>query len=106
MAHSLSKTFPHLVHIEETSFNHPTWQHLDDLYRNNYNFSDNYSLHLYFKKVYYIPDNTEDLDGYNCTVGSAMRMVLYDNPSLRRETNITVGNKLKDKQWVQENLGT
>ena len=104
MAHRLSQIYPHLIHIEESSFVHPTWQHVADLYNNNYNLSDNYSIHLYLKKLYYIPDIVEDLDGYNCTVGAAMRMVLYGSPKLRRNYNITVGYHLQGKTYIQEKL--
>jgi len=54
--------------------------------------------------VYYIPEGIKDLDGYNCTVGSAMRMVLYDSPNLRRTYNIFQGYHLKGGVWFPDRL--
>ena len=56
------------------------------------------------KTVYYIPEGIKDLDGYNCTVGSAMRMVLYDSPNLRRTYNIFQGYHLKGGVWFPDRL--
>ena len=101
-ANQLSLTFPHLVHIEATSFNHPTYEQLEELYiKNTYNISDNYSLHLYHKREYFIPDNFEQLDAYNCTLGRAMRIVMYESPELRSENNLTNGYKL-EKQIIED----
>ena len=106
MAHKLSQIFPHLIHVEPTSFNHPTFQNLGDLYRRNYDLSNNYAIHLYFKLKHYIPESMEELDRYNCTVGAAMRGVLYGTERLRTDTNVTVGRMLKGTKWVQEKLKT
>ena len=81
----MSEMFPHLVHIEETSFNHPVMTHVGQLYNRDgeYNFTNNYSIHLYKKQNHFIPTNVEELQGYNCTVGNVMRYVLYGSPALR-----------------------
>ena len=104
MAHRLEQIFPHLVHVEPTSFNHPTWKNFHELYRGNYDLSNNYAIHLYFKLMHYIPESLEELDGYNCTVGAAMRGVLYGTERLRTDINIKVGRMLKGAKWVQEKL--
>jgi len=82
-AHKLWQLFPHLVHIELESLNHPTWQHLDDLYRNHYNLTQNYCLHIYTRNRKHKPGNLQELDGYNCTLGDALRLVLYGKADLR-----------------------
>ena len=104
MAHRLGQIFPHLIHVEPTSFNHPTWKMYGDLYRRNYNLSNNYAIHLYFKQMHYIPESMGELDGYNCTVGAAMRRVLYSTGRLRTDINVTVGRMLKGAKWVREKL--
>ena len=104
MAHRLAQIFPHLVHVEKTSFNHPTFQRIGELYLKNYNISANFAIHLYFKLMHYIPESLQELDGYNCTVGLAMRRVLYGTEHLRTQNNITVGKRLNGKAWVQEKL--
>ena len=102
MANKLAELFPHLVHIEEKAFTYPSYVKIADLFWNNYNLSANYCLHIFQKEVFYIPDNIEDLDGYNCTLGVAMRIVLYDSGQLRRKDNITVGYRLKGKNQIRE----
>ena len=104
MAHRLEQIFPHLVHVEATSFVHPTWENIGDLYWKNYNLSANYAIHLYFKKLHYIPNSLKQLDGYNCTVGTAMRRVLYGAEKLRTNVNVTVGYQLQGKTYVQDKL--
>ena len=84
MAHTLTSIVPHLIHIEKKSLVHPTWQNIEYLYKKNYNLSENYSIHLFLMSLYFIPDNMQELDGFNCTVVSAMRMILYGSPKLRR----------------------
>ena len=106
MAHRLAEIFRHRIHVETTSFNHPTWEHVDDLYLRNYNLSANHAIHLYYKLLYYMPDSLEELDAYNCTVGSAMRRVLYGTEHLRTATNITAGYRFQGKLWVHEKLKT
>ena len=103
-AHKLAALFPHLVHIEQKSFNFPSWLTPEELYQTNYDLSRNYALHLFFKDLYYIPDNFDDLDGYNCTVGSALRLVLYGSEALKRTNNITEGFRIKGKEYVRIRL--
>lgn len=86
-AHKLCELFPHLVHIEKESLNHPTFLQLDDLYQRHYNITQNYCLHIYGKTSHYVPGNPNDLDGYDCTVGDALRLVLYDKYDIR--SNVT-----------------
>ena len=104
MAYHISERCPHLVHIEERSFHPPSGIDFYNLYYTNYNLSSFFTVHLYFKKVYYIPENQVDLDGYNCTAGEAMRTVLYDKPDLRRTYNNTMGYHLKGEKWIKERL--
>ena len=83
MANKLSLTYPHLVHIEAESFTHPTFKESGYLYFKHYNYTNNYSIHLYYKSNHYFPHNESELAGYDCTVGDVMREVLYGSPHLR-----------------------
>ena len=96
MANKLSEIFPHLIHIEETSFNHPIWSHPRQLYIFHYNYTNNYSVHMFYKDKHYIPRNVDELAGYNCTLGDIMREVLYGNPKLR--SNATTNGHTKRKR--------
>ena len=98
-AHNLAAWHKDLVHIEQDSFNHPTWQHEPLLYYHHYNYTNNYSIHLYFKSLHYIPGNESELAGYDCTVGNAMREVLYDSPKLRSKVKTKgVSLSIKNKK--------
>ena len=95
MCHRLAAIFPHLVHIEPESFNHPTWQHPEQFYREHYNYTNNYSVHIYWRDSHFIPSNEEELEGYNCTLGDVMRYVLYGKPQLR--SNVTTNGYTKKR---------
>ena len=102
MAKTLSNIYPHLLDENpELMFKKRGRDHLKTLYQESWDVSGFYFIHLTFKLVYYIPSSLEELDGYNCTVGNAMRTVLYNSSQLR-STNITAGQKLENKSWIKE----
>ena len=93
MANKLAAAFPHHIHVEETSFTHPTYQTDQQMYGTTfYNYTNNYSVHIYNqKKNHFIPGNEEELRGYNCTLGRVMRYVLYGNPQLLDSEHVKIG---------------
>ena len=98
MAAKLAEAFPHLIHIEETSFIQPDYHHHDQMYGDKYyDYSNNYCVHLYSEKNFFIPANEEELQGYNCTLGRIMRDVLYGDPQLRDTVNVRNGLLKKRK---------
>ena len=101
MANRLATIFPHLIHIEPESFNHPTWQHPDQFYRKHYDYTNNYSVHIYWKETNFIPSDEEELQGYDCTLGDVMRQVLYGSPKLR--SNVTTNGNTKRNVAVVKN---
>lgn len=45
-AHNLSQLFPHLVHVEERSLAQPNYLNVEAFYRDPYDWSDNYAIHV------------------------------------------------------------
>ena len=69
--------------MELEALNHPTWLNSDELYKNHYSITNNYCLHLFLKRRFYIPGSISELDGFDCTIGDALRLVMYDKYDLR-----------------------
>lgn len=82
MAYKLAQQHPNDIHVEPGTFTNPNWQHTDQLYASHYNFSNNYSIHIYSENRFYIPSTEEELAGYDCTLGDVMRYVLYGSTTL------------------------
>ena len=99
MTHKLAEIFPHHIHVEATSFTNPTWMDMPAMYGTKlYNYTNNYAIHMYGEKNYFIPENEEELAGYNCTLGKVMRHVLYGSPKLLDTVHIKNGMKHNEKQ--------
>ena len=90
MLYKLASIFPHLIRIEPRAFNYPHPATINDILYGTtpYNYSDNYSIHIWGEGYYFIPTNEEELRGYNCTMGNVMREVLYGGPKLLDEVNV------------------
>ena len=103
-AHKLAALFPHLLHIQPSLFPKPSWSRISDLYLKNEKLSASYAVHLYIRELHYIPDSMQALDGYDCTVGAAMRRVLYDTENLRTNDvkSIAVGRRLPGAVHVRD----
>ena len=71
---NLSKLFPHLLHIEETSLMRPNWLE-KGLFKGHYPWRKNYAIHVW-KKHGKVPVNEAELVGLNSTLGELMRHVL------------------------------
>ncbi|KAK2188916.1 hypothetical protein NP493_119g01005 [Ridgeia piscesae] len=81
---TLGKLFPHLVHVEEQSLLHPSWQESPLMFshRRHYNWTENYCIHIYFENHHKIPKIPEQLKSYDNTLGQVMRHIYYGNSSL------------------------
>ena len=87
LPNKLSQAFPDEVHVEERNLIYPTWPHIEKLYWKNLNWKPNYSVHIYGHHKWwfnqYMPNNTQDVDVSNITIGEIMRYILYDDESKR-----------------------
>ena len=82
MAHHIWEYFPHLVHVEETSLAHPNYLDPEHYYRDPYDWSGNYAVHLMREHTAKIPDDVESLKGYDCLLGQVMRLVYFGDQKL------------------------
>ena len=80
----IHKVFPHLVHVEEQSLLHPSWQESPAMFsrRIHYNWTGHYSIHIYFESTHHIPKNPEQLKSYENTLGQVMRYIYYGSSDL------------------------
>ena len=77
MTARLAKLLPHLLHIEEKSLLHPTWQNLSLMFRGHYPWRENnYAMHIW-ARLRKVPTNATQIKTLNCTLGEVMRHVLY-----------------------------
>ena len=83
MAHRLSELFPHLVHVENSSLAQPNYFHPEMFYRDHYNWSGNYAIHVMRETPHRIPKHPIRLAGYDCLLGEVMRFVYYGDSKLR-----------------------
>lgn len=77
----LSKIYPNLIHVENRTFIRPSYVELPLIYQENFNWSQNYAMHLYirfYKGMY----TFSDVRRLNTTLGSVARHVLYDTNEL------------------------
>lgn len=96
MPFKLSRIFPQLIHVEIGTFYNPTWRNTKLIFKENYDWSKSYSIHLYFR--YYNKDHDpEDIKTLDTTIGSVYRHVFYGNKNLMKseETTVTVSNPLR-----------
>ena len=81
MPHQLARLFPHLIHVEESSLVRPNWQEDHLLFRDHYNWSSNYAVHVWHRRGYVPPDPTAT-HALDNTLGELMRFVYYNDKSL------------------------
>ncbi|CAC5384493.1 unnamed protein product [Mytilus coruscus] len=77
----LSKKYPDLIHVENKTFVRPSWQQLPLLFEKNFNWSENYGIHLYIR-FYKFTHDFNDIKYLNTTIGSVARHVLYGSKEL------------------------
>ena len=94
MAHRLSVLFPHLVHVENSSLAQPNYLNAHLFYRDYYNWSGNYAIHVMSEKPHRVPKNLIMLAGYDCLLGEVMRFVYFGDSKLR-SNNRWKGMKMK-----------
>ncbi|XP_069131617.1 uncharacterized protein [Argopecten irradians] len=79
--YKLSQRYPHLIHIEKNNFVNPDYNNRDMIFKENFNWSNNYAIHLYIRK-YKFEHNFTDIRHLNTTIGSVARHVLYGHKEL------------------------
>lgn len=77
LPYELSRKYPDLLHVENRTFIRPSYVELPLIYQRNFDWSQNYALHLYirFHKGVY---TFKDVRRLNTTMGSVARHVLFD----------------------------
>ncbi len=89
MAHKIAAHYPQHIHVVEKSL---MFHQEIDIYIRPYNYSRSYSMHIYNQATkHYIPYNEDELKRYNCTLGNAMRQILYGSPELLDKNNTRNG---------------
>ncbi|XP_033752411.1 uncharacterized protein LOC117336135 isoform X2 [Pecten maximus] len=74
--YKLSQKYPHLIHVENKTFVNPDFDHVDMIFKENFNWSNNYAIHLFIRK-YSLEHNFTDIRHLNTTLGAVSRHVLY-----------------------------
>jgi hypothetical protein len=82
--HLLSLRFPELIHVENTSLQHPSWYELEQIYIKVYNWTENYAMHLWVRKwPGNLPESASDVDCLGATLGEIARHVVYGDREKR-----------------------
>lgn len=81
----LSKQYPDLLHVENKTFVRPNYTQLPLLFKKNFNWSQNYGIHLYIR-FYKSMHTFNDIRRLNTTMGSVARYILYDTKELCFDT--------------------
>lgn len=77
----LSQIHSRLIHIEGRKFTNPSWNDRHLIYHHNFDWSDNYAIHLYIRDYKY--DHTfTSLCSLNTTIGAVGRHALFGNKAL------------------------
>lgn len=77
----LSKKYPDLIHVAGYSFLRPNYHELHQLFRENYDWSENYGMHLFIRHYKEKFDLTV-VKTLNTTMGSIGRHIFFGNKSL------------------------
>jgi len=93
VTHELAKNFQNYVHIEEKSLQRPGWQELDEIYIKKYNWTNNYSVHLWIrlqidKNKKLIPNSVNKINCADTTIGEIARHVIYGSKSQRENCSL------------------
>ena len=79
MAQTLSKLFPHLVHVEESKLVTPKYGERDVLFESDvFDWKNNYAVHVW-KRHGTIPSHPREMRSLNNSLGDIMRFV-YSHP--------------------------
>ena len=77
----ITQTLPEVIHVHGYSFTNPPWGNRDNIFKNNFNWSQNYGLHFFsrwYKELY----DEQTMRRMNSTLGSIARYILYGNKEL------------------------
>jgi len=76
----LSELFPTLAHVEHRTLVHPHWSQLDLLFgKTTYNWSGQYSCHVWRRLASKVPESPRDIALLNSTVARMMGYI-YNGP--------------------------
>ncbi|CAH1798206.1 unnamed protein product [Owenia fusiformis] len=85
MADKIASRFPEDIHIEMTSLNRPSPKEIDLIFATNYNWHNNYAIHLFVRKWKgHIPTERE-INESDTTFGDISRSVLYGTIDLQED---------------------
>ena len=79
--HKVANKNPELIHVEGYNFTRPNWKNVNQIFKENYDWSTNYGMHMYVRWY----KNKTDVDiirTLNTTIGSVSRHVLLGNKEL------------------------
>ena len=80
----LSEILPQRIHIENDHLQRPTWAEVDLFYKEKYDWSDNYSVHVWMRYLpITIPNHTSEIKRLDTTLGEIMRYIYFGNKGLR-----------------------
>ncbi|XP_069106476.1 uncharacterized protein [Argopecten irradians] len=77
----IARAHPSWIHVENMTFCSPPGNMLHQLFDENFDWKDNYAIHLYLR-YYTITDDPFTVRQLNKTIGAVARLVLYDTKSL------------------------
>ncbi|XP_060082164.1 uncharacterized protein LOC132561474 [Ylistrum balloti] len=77
----IAKAHPSWIHIENMTFCTPNGMNLNKIFKENYDWKQNYAMHLYIR-YYKENDDVITVRRFNSTIGALARFVLYDTKAL------------------------
>ena len=77
----LQYKYPHLIHVEEGTINYPTGKQLDLIYKQRYDWSRNYAIHLWHR-LHEFDHGPAGIRKLNTTFGEIARLAYYGNATL------------------------
>lgn len=86
----LAPKYPSLINVDENRLNYPSGKEFQLIYYNNYNWTRNYAMHLWFRKYLRnnppITDfNPKNIKTLNSTFGQLARRILYNTTDLMKD---------------------
>ena len=78
---NLAKKYPDLIHVEGYNFTRPNWKNVKQIFKENYDWSTNYGMHLYVR-WYKNDTDVSIIRTLNTTIGSVCRHVLFGDKEL------------------------
>ena len=84
----LWKLFPEKIHVAKENMLRPNWEEIFLIYKNHYNFSDNYAMHLYARFLTQVDKlegdrSIQELMELDSTYGDLARFILVGDKTIR-----------------------